>query len=279
MAHLAQVAQEKKGLGNTKSKSRNWVFTFNNYTEAELKSLAQDLGTSGKYIFQEEKGKEGTPHLQGYVEWKNARHFNALKKQFPKIHWEKCNNKKASIAYCCKDDTRIGRVYNKGIEPPEQLRLISEEKLYPWQHGLFEKIAERPDDRTIHWVQDTKGNNGKTAFCKMLCAKHGAIVLSGKQSDMFFGIVSYKEKTGNAPKVILIDIPRSMMNYVSYGGIEKIKDGLFFSAKYESTMFIMNSPHVICFANFECPKEEMSLDRWKVIDLDKKINPPLTPTD
>jgi len=81
---------------------------------------------------------------------------------------------------------------------------------------------------------------------------------------MFAAIASMKVK----PKVVIIDIPRTSESFVSYGGIEKIKDGCFFSGKYESGMVLYDNPHVICFANFPPVSETMSADRWHIVKIE-----------
>lgn len=108
---MAQL--DKKAIRNTKVKesrvrNRFWFFTHNNYTEDDIPKY-----TSLKcdYCFQEEKGNNGTPHLQGILMYKNAISFNALKKAFPSTHWEICKNKIAAIQYCTKVESRNGSIY------------------------------------------------------------------------------------------------------------------------------------------------------------------------
>jgi hypothetical protein len=96
-----------------------------------------------------------------------------------------------------------------------------------------------------------------------------ATEVSGKGADVLCGISSLIEKIGECPPIVIYDIPRSQTDYVSYMSIEKLKDGKFFSGKYESGMVRYNRPHIICFAN-EPPREELlSKDRWIV----KMLNP------
>lgn len=78
------------------------------------------------------------------------------------------------------------------------------------------------------------------------------------------GICGILKDGGRPPKIIIIDIPRYNMDYISYGGMEEIKNGCFFSSKYEGGMVLMNSPHVIVFANQPPDEGMMSKDRWKV---------------
>ena len=110
---MAQVAQKNLGR-NTGSKSqknrvrvRNWVFTLNNYTEEEIKSLAQQ----NCYLFQEETGENGTPHLQGMLCFPNPMSLSSMKRINGRAHWEPCKNKIASIQYCSKESTRSGKIY------------------------------------------------------------------------------------------------------------------------------------------------------------------------
>ncbi len=105
-------------------KGRNWCFTLNNYSESEILSLTQDEKNEYEYIFQEEVGENGTPHLQGLICFKNARSFESVKKLVsPRCHLEYCRNKNASIKYCSKEDTRKGKIYSN-------MQYVEEER--PW---------------------------------------------------------------------------------------------------------------------------------------------------
>ena len=99
-----------------------------------------------------------------------------------------------------------------------------------------------------------------------------ALVLSGKGNDMKYGLIRFYEKFGAAPNIIIIDIPRTVKDYVSYSGIEDIKNGIFFCGKYEGQMLCYNSPHVLCLSNTPPDTEKMSLDRWKISQIiDNKL--------
>ena len=137
----------------------------------------------------------------------------------------------------------------------------------PKWSDLIYKAIDTNCPRSIYWFYDKRGNSGKSSMCKILCANNGAIILSGKSADMKYAIVKYKEKHGIYPELILIDCPRSNTDYLSYGGIEEIKNGCFFSSKYECDMVIMNNPTIIIFANVTPDTSKMSNDRWKITNL------------
>lgn len=254
------------GGGNTKpplkkraSSAKRWCFTWNNYPEDWMALMAPKFH-SFEWIVGIEVGESGTKHLQGYVEFdRKLRPIESLKLS-TKIHWEVARgNRKDNAIYCSKD----GEFYGN-IKPPKPLKIIEESQFYNWQKNIIKIIDTEPDDRTIYWFWEDTGNVGKSAFCKYLCAKRGAIMCSGKATDMKHMIVQHYEKLGEYPELILFDIPRTSFDYLSYTGMEEIKNGCFHSSKYEGGQVVMNCPHIICFANCEPDSYKMSEDRWKI---------------
>lgn len=87
-------------------RSRNWCFTWNNpYPDERVENFEVELQKKCKYyIFGYEVGKNGTPHIQGYVDFPNAVRMSTLKKLEDKIHWEKRGGTwKQATDYCKKD--------------------------------------------------------------------------------------------------------------------------------------------------------------------------------
>lgn len=261
--------------GNTKTSSRvvkkqispakRWCFTLNNYTEDEISSIVPVFKEySSVCIITKEVGESGTPHLQGYCEFKTKCRPSSLF-SCKRIHYEKAKgNKQQNIEYCSKQNEPF---FSLGL--PEALQLIKPNSV--WQKKIIQIINKPPDVRTINWFWEENGGIGKSQFTKYLCAKHNALILSGKSADMKYGIVKFMEKrNGIAPKIIIFDIPRSMLDYLSYTGLEEVKNGCFFSSKYESDMILFNSPHIIVFANSEPDYEKLSQDRWNVVYINKE---------
>lgn len=120
------TTRDTESLGNTinqtrNTRSRHWLIVINNYTSSDvefLKSL-QDC----KVTFQLEKGKCGTPHIQGGISFENARYFNAVKKMFPTAHIEAARSIQAVIQYSLKDSTRDGEQFSTHEVPTKKPRI------------------------------------------------------------------------------------------------------------------------------------------------------------
>lgn len=254
--------------GNTKTPTVNpsikWCFTFNNYTDSNFETIKKVCSTLCRCaVIGKEVGEQGTPHLQGYIEFKTKARPKSKFKFTDKIHWEKAKGSRdENYKYCTKN----GDFWTLNMEAPYDISMT----LYDWQKNIVNKLDGPADDRSILWVWEKEGCVGKTVLAKWLFLnKQNVVVLSGKASDMKHGIVEYKNKNGCVPKIIIINIPRSTLDYVSYTGIEEIKDMFFFSGKYEGGMICDRSPHVLIFANEEPYYEKMSGDRWKVYNVDE----------
>jgi len=92
-----------------------------------------------------------------------------------------------------------------------------------------------------------------------------ALEVSGAAKDVFCGVATSLDKFDI--KTVIYDIPRESIQYVQYQAIEKIKDGKFFSPKYESGMVRFNKPHIVCFSNCPPNMRALSADRWIVKEL------------
>lgn len=269
--------------------SKHFCFTFNNYPEGSgdtIEDLCKEI--ANEWAFQEEIApKTGTPHIQGYIHFKqrvNPIHliYTGL------IHWEKCKNIAASRNYCKKSNTRkeggkqwehliemqrVGRpkkeTSNKIIET---IKVINE--LYEWQKEICEMIKKEPESRKIYWYWEPDGGAGKTEFQRYLVVKHDAIVVSGKAHDIKCGIARWVQEKKSYPKLVIINIPKSLdEKCISYQAMEDVKDALFFSGKYESGMIVGNPPHLLIFANIEPQYGRLSKDRLIVKSL-----PPAAPS-
>ncbi len=252
-------------------RARHWFLTWNNCVRAgPNKSIDVLLGIGGllKYVIQEEEGTLGTIYLQGLMSFAENKKWSTLRNH-ARIYWKKCRNVFAAKAYCSKKETATGKLWVKGYKvrgrgPRDPL---DGKELYDWQKEIIELVKTVPDDRSIYWYWSNTGAIGKTALAKHMILKYDAIVLGGKYKDAYFAIAKRLEKDKDID-IVLFNLPRSVGNIVSYQALEGIKDGMFFSPKYESNQVVYDPPHVIIFANCAPDMSQLSEDRWKVKCLD-----------
>ena len=249
-----------------------WLLTWNNYSDHEFHKIIADNCSQWAYQI-EEAPTTGKLHLQGAIYFKNSRWYDSLTKIFRGAHIERARKWHAIKNYCQKNPSRVEgpwiNLLSKDELPPvpDPLEGI---KLYKWQTEMISLLESDRDDRSIFWVFDKTGNMGKTVFCKSLCINNSNyLYLSGKAKDMKYAVSCFMKEKKEYPWAVLFDFPRSSDGFISYQGIEEIKNGIFFSSKYESTQCIFPNPHVICFANFYPDKEMLSKDRWQIINLNE----------
>jgi len=243
------------------SPAKRWCFTWNNYPEDWVNQLQfQSSKILGYVVGRETAPTTGTQHLQGYMEFREKLRPKNL---FPtEIHWSVAKgNKEQNIAYCTKE----GKFEAWGSCRVQVIKTF--DVPFPWQSEVIKLVQEQPDDRKIHWFWEQTGCTGKSALVKHLAVHHGAMICSGKASDMKYMIVKYKENTGLWPELVVFDIPRTYQDFLCYQGIEEIKNGCFASTKYDCQQVTMPNPHVLIFANNPPILSNFSADRWVVREI------------
>lgn len=285
----AKVSVSERGLNNDKSTTAclsppdknqhiNWFITKNEIEgilekDSELKERVERI--SKKYVFQYERGKvEKTLHYHLLIVLKKRARFSSLKELFGKCVIKHVSKKDLMKVrdYCCKEDTRIGNPVFKwpGLKYTDTSYLIQKEDLKARQVAIVDRYITDEDSkwgRKIHWYWESKGGWGKTTMAKYLIDNAGAMMVQGGSKNILCGVAKWIEKNGEAPRIILIDIPRYSYNKVSYNAIESIKNGAFFSGKYESGMERFKIPHILVFANAAPDEEKLSQDRWVIEEL------------
>lgn len=272
---LVPTVPKGNGSGNTRNRPNpavHWFCTWNNYLEDDLKkfdSICRDV--CKRFCWQREIGsKSGIHHVHAYVHFSKKSRPMSVFKFTGDIHWEKARGTRPkyleTIDYVTKERTRDGEPVFFNIKRPKKVKTIV--NLYPWQQKIVDMIKKDPDDRSIHWYWESKGNAGKSALVKYLCVHHGALICAGKAADMKYLVAKYMEDNdGVSPEILIFDVPRSYKKYISYTGIEEIKNGCFCSTKYECGMVITNPPHVLVFANTKPDIDQMSKDRWCIEEI------------
>lgn len=145
-------------------------------------------------------------------------------------------------------------------------KLLDIEPKYKWQQSVLDYVSSPPSTRDILWVYCPHGNTGKTYLSKHLVDKYGAFYCNGgKAADITFAY--------NGESTIIFDYVRDAKEYVNYGVIEQVKNGILFSSKYESGMKRFSVPRVIVMANFQPDKDKFSKDRYNVLDISNPDDP------
>lgn len=259
--------------GNTRRRSRNWAFTVNNPKNGiDTKIIKFVEKYNGLYVIGHEVGKKGTPHLQGYCSFENAISFNSLKSLMPTAHIEKAHaNAATNYGYCTKDGNfKTNIVLAEIISLREKLLNQYENVVWkPWQKRIIKILKKDPDSRSIYWVHDSVGNSGKSFLCKYLFLKYNCIIADGKKDNVFNQLnIWMSNHKDESPHMILLDCPRHSFDYINYGMLEMLKNGLVYSGKYEGGVCCFEHPHVVVFANSMPDLKKWSVDRLHLIDLD-----------
>lgn len=276
---MSQAASESKsslshpvsgdGRGNTNptARHRSWCFTVNNWTDSDKSLIVSLVSEAPAWIYGEEVGENGTPHLQGFIKFKNQVRFSTLKSKLPRAHWIKARGSvDDNFKYCSKDGKFETNIIPK-ISREELKNMVAatyENVIWkPWQRDVLDLVDADNSTRTIYWVYEISGNVGKSFVAKYLALRSGTIVCQGKSSDVF-NQTNAAIESGLRPELVLVDIPRTTLDYVCYNAIECLKNGMLYSGKYEGGLCLFPSPTVMCFAN-EMPKlEKLSRDRWMI---------------
>ncbi len=163
-------------------------------------------------------------------------------------------------------------IYNKIIEKTvnEEKQVIIKKKILndmrysqfkEWQIQIMREVRGPTDPRTITWVYDQIGGSGKTYLSKYLLVTEDCIRFeNGSSSDIKYAY--------GGQRIVLFDLARSQEQSVNFEVIESIKNGVFFSTKYESMQKIFEVPHVVVFANWAPDMSKLSVDRWNIINVD-----------
>lgn len=253
------------------SRARSWTLTVNNPSESDLSHLSRMSTKSKHWIIGHEGKQEGkTPHVQAYFQFKNQTRFQTLKNALPRGHWEKAKGTvQDNYTYCSKEGDFTTNIIPKLTRDDLKnmvLKKYENVTWKPWQQSVLDFVDTEPDSRTIRWIYEPTGNVGKSFLAKYLACKEGTIISSGKATDVFNQLNSAIE-AGTMPKIVILDVPRVVADYVSYQALEKLKDGCIYSGKYEGGVCIFPDVHVIAFSNQKPNLEKMSKDRWKLYEI------------
>lgn len=128
------------GTTASSKQNRSWVFTCNHPTKEEQHAVEKETGI--RYaVWQKEQGEAGTPHLQGYIQYKTAKRFSTLKRRYPRFHFEVARGSAEQNRKYCTKEPRLGGPWTVG-ECPQQGRRTDLE-------AVADTIKEKDLDQAI----------------------------------------------------------------------------------------------------------------------------------
>lgn len=158
---------------------------------------------------------------------------------------------------------RYPRAVRECIELFSQRPSLVEGTMRPWQQDLLNLLEEDPDDRSIMFYVDPEGGKGKSWVTRYLLSTRDDVqyLSIGKRDDLAYAVDVTK-------KVFVFDIPRGSTEFLQYSVLEKLKDQMLFSPKYDSCVKILPDPvHVIVFTNEAVDETQMTGDRYNIVQL------------
>lgn len=243
---------------------RRLCFTLNNPNDTAISDIIEKCENRNYfYCIGNEVGEQGTPHLQGYIEFPNPKLWQTCINLLPGAHIIRCKGtRKQNLIYCKKDgDFRC----NFPVPLEEQvLAEYASVEWRPWQQEVLDMYVTTPDNRSVHWYTDILGNNGKSFLTRYLVVKENVLVANGKKCDVFHQVAKRLENEDEQKpfKMVILDIPRHQQEFTNYGLLEELKNGLIVSGKYEGGTFVFPSPHVVVMSNSHPDWTKFSNDRW-----------------
>lgn len=131
-----------------------------------------------------------------------------------------------------------------------------------WQMDLDTLINGVVSRRHVVWYWSQRGEEGKSYFAKHYDPKISHVITGGKHADIYYTLSHLIHHL----KVVFFDYGRSG-GEMAYPVIEKLKDGMFTTTKYESRTVRFNPVHVVVFANEGPIIDRLSADRWIIREI------------
>lgn len=291
----------------TSVQARHWAFTLNNYTVHEETELP-DAGDQVRYIiYGREVGENGTPHLQGHVQFRDRKRASAVKRLLgtDRVHIEVARSPAASVEYCKKsgDFTEKGSMQVAGrrsdldeFKEDAKTGILTLKEVREKHSSVYAKYPRF----VIEYLQDHYPV--KEIEAHALRPWQADLVERLRREPDDRSIVFIVDPTGNSGKtwfsqhiaktfdkvqilppskrndmayaldptirILFLDAPRSKQGeYIQYDFLEDVKNGYVFSPKYESRVKTLKRVHVVVLMNEQPDMEKLSQDRYVIINI------------
>ena len=284
--------------------AKSWCFTLNNYNESDFFDLLGNEAFS-YIIMGKEKGKSGTPHLQGFCVTQKPKRMKQMKEIHAKAHWEKARAPAEAREYCKKE----GDYHEKGlfVVPGARNDLVRCRELIQKKEALDEEaeaayLKHRSNInnyvRELKQKEHTEKLTEKLSKCELRPWQLEAIERLMKQDNRkILVVVDYKGNRGKSfltkwllfvkgafitttdeynhnaymydlEEICVFDFARPREK-IDLNFIEDIKNGMVVSTKYESCRkATSHDKKVIVFCNQDWFAGKFSEDRLEYMYLD-----------
>lgn len=139
-----------------------WMFTINNYTDMDIELMKAWAEQALTICVTKEVSASGTPHLQGYIGFKDNKRLKALKKLHSRAHWILTRSKDAAM-YSLKEHSEV--VCNENKKTQGKRNDLEEVK---------NKIMAGVDQKTLwneHWNTMVRNHKGIEIGMKYIMPK------------------------------------------------------------------------------------------------------------
>lgn len=265
----------------------HYAFTWNkpkdesddDFSKSGPKRLIDTLAGMSRFVFQLERGlNAGVLHFQGYLGLKKKQRLSTLATILHKaglhgLHLSAAVDTEALKKYCLKKDPTYVAGPWDDRDSGQDIPVLDEKALYPWQAEILRQLRENPDDRKVCWLVDSKGAAGKSSFAKFLCKHKIALPMTYTDAKDCMYMVTQQS---HQPAYVF-DLTRCKPAALSatdlYSVMEQLKNGLLQNTKYVAKAGILRPPtHVWVFSNSVPDYKSLSQDRWMVYEINENRN-------
>lgn len=157
---------------------------------------------------------------------------------------EKCEELPTELPKVWEGEAAMYSDVRERMEAEQQaMRLwqpISSDELRPWQRKAAARVATQPK-RTIDWIVDIIGGEGKTFFARWLLTMHDAYYVTANEED------SIKAYYRNQSRIVF-DLTREQEREPPYDLIASFKEGMLY---YDGGIKLFETPKVVVLSNWE----------------------------
>jgi Putative viral replication protein len=288
-----------------------FVFTLNNYTDAQYDFIVLQASVVHYLVVGKEVGESGTPHLQGFVCFKTRKSFAGVKTflKCPTVHVEVAKAPVEAAEYCKKDGNFVefgslptaGKrgdleafkdAVKAGTLTVKEIREAHSETYAKYTRFCLEYMNDHAPDRKMEmhqlriWQSELNVKLNRPADDRTIMFIVDKVGNTGKSwyCDYYermhkqVQILQPSKKADMAyaldctSRVVFVDCPRVKSDFLQYDFLEEIKNGRVFSPKYESRVKRLEKCHVVVMMNEDPDESKLSRDRYDIVRITELNN-------